>query len=210
MKKLFFFPLAALIITSCSSFSVKNEIDKTDKLNPVKKTGVFFRIPQRTFVSEKDYRQTLGYWVEGYQQLKKITLLTGVSSKMGIYSSDQNRFYQLNESRDFLKFKSLGVIKSYLQAHKTEIDGIMASNNLDALVLYEVDGFFQTELQHVEFNTVIIIVDKSMNVLFMDRQENIYGHVDEINPEKIKKHLLDKVSQRFIETMIDIDFIKEK
>lgn len=210
MKKLLFFPLAALIISSCSSFSIKNEIDKTDKLKPVKKTGIFFRIPKRTFVNEKDYRQTLHYWVEGYQQLKKITLLTGISSEMGLYTSGQNRFYQLNENRDFLKFKSLGVVKSYLQAHKTEIDGIMASNNLDALVVYEVDGFFQAQLQHVEFNSLIVIVDKSMNVLFMERQDNTYPDVDEINPEKIKKHLLDKVSQRFIEAMTDIDFLKEK
>jgi len=209
MKKLFFFPLAALIITSCSSFSVKNEISETKKLKPANQVGVFFRLPRRTFVTEKDYRQTLGYWVDGYQQLKKINLLSGISSDMGIYNLDRDRFYQLNSSKDFLKFKSLGVVKSYLQAHKSEIDGLMASNNLDVLVIYEVDGFFQAELQYVDFNSLIVIVDKSMNVLFMDRQDDTY-HIDEINPEKIKKHLLDKVSQRFIEAMMDIDFLKEK
>ncbi len=112
MKKFLFFPLAALLITSCSSFSISSEISETKKLKPIKKAGVIFRLPRRTFVNENDYRQTLGYWFEGYQQLKKIILPSDISSDLGIYSLDQNRFYQLNSSREFLSSKSLGVVKN--------------------------------------------------------------------------------------------------
>ncbi len=209
MKKVLLFFFSALLFASCSSFSINNEISETDKLEAVKNVGVIFRIQNTSFVSEEDYRQTLLYWIEGHKQLKKITLPSKPAEELISYKTDADRFYQLSPQKDFLTFKSLGVVKYYLQTNRSAVDEIMKSGNLDLLVVYEVDGFFQAELQYIDFNSIIVIVDKSMNVHFLDRQNNTY-HIDEVNPEKVKKHLLDKVSERFVETMIDIDFLEKK
>lgn len=209
MKKVLLFLFSAFLFSSCSAFSIKNEISETDKLKAAKNVGVIFRIQKTSFVSEEEYRQTLRYWVEGHQQLKKLALPTDADTGLTVYKTDADRFYQLSPQRDFLTFKSLGVIKYYLQTNRPAVEEIMSKGNLDLLVIYEVDGFFQAELQYVDFNSIVVILDKSMNVHFLDRQNNTY-HINEVNPEKVKKHLLDKVSERFIETMIDLDFLEEK
>lgn len=174
-----------------------------------KNVGVIFRIQKTSFVAAHEYSKTLAYWIEGYEQLKKMSLLSDVPAALSVYETDVDRFYQLSPERDFLTFKSLGVVKYYLQANRAAVEDLFKKNKLDLLVIYEVDGFFQAELEYIDFNSIIIVVDPSMNVHFLDRQSDTF-HINEVNPEKVKKHLLDKVSERFVETMRDIDFLKEK
>lgn len=199
---------AILISVSCSSYSTKIEDKNSDLIKGIKNAGMIVRVSKNNKITREGYEKNISNWMGSMKPVKKVTILQQVSDALGAYSSDEDRFYQISDSGDFLKYKSSGVINIYLRNNESELKKIITDNNLDGLIFYEVYSIVSFEMQYSEFESMVCIVDKNLNMAFRDYQSNSFSN-DEINQEKMKIDLLDKISSRLIETLSDLNFIKK-
>ena len=125
------------------------------------------------------------------------------------YMSQNERFYQLADNDSFLKYKSLGSIKLFVRNNEQEIKKIFSESKLDCIIIYEVESAYSAEMQFVDFDSLIVIVDSEFNVVMLDHQKNNFD-TDEFERDRVKKILMDKINERFIEKMLDINYLKKK
>jgi hypothetical protein len=210
MKKLLtiFSVCTILLSVSCSSYTTKIEDKKSDLLKGIKNAGIIVRVSKNNKITREGYEKNISSWLASMKPIKKITILQQVSEAIGAYFSDEDRFYQISDSGDFLKYKSSGVLNIYLRNNESELKKIITEKNLDGLIFYEIYSIVSFEMQYSEFESMVCIVDKNLNVAFRDYQANTFNN-EEINQEKMKIELLDKISSRFMETLTDLDFIKK-
>lgn len=208
MKRYIFF-CVVVFFASCSPYNVKTEIEKSSYLSKYKSCGIILRLSHNSVIKRSKYAKNLFYWLEGYNKLNKLILISKISEKSGVFSSEIERFYQFSPKREFLKYKSIGVIKYYLRYNEEELKQILSDNNLDSLIIYEIDSGFSTELQYIDFNSMIIIVDSEFNIGLLDYQK-VGFDINEYDSEKVRGHLLDKISDRFLKKLLELKYIEEK
>ena len=89
------------------------------------------------------------------------------------------------------------------------INKLLSERKYDGLIIYEVDGIVSAEMQFVGFDTVMVFIDNKLNVLYLDRQ-SINLETVEFDFDRVKIKLLDGVSERFVEKLIDFDLLEKK
>ena len=204
MKNILFLLCFVPAIVSCSGFSVKKVVAQKNALSALKSSGVIIRVWKNSMVSVADIELNTRYW---FDETRKNNLLLFMPSGSLSYYTDSDRFCQLSEDK-FLEHKSTGAVRVFLSDHRVELLELMKENNLDSLIFYEVDGFFSSEFQLADVKSVIVIVDRTLNILYMDYYSKDTELV-EWDREVIKKIVLDQVSRRFVHSMQSLDYIKK-
>ena len=208
MKIFTTFVLTIPILISCSTYNVKKVIENSSKISDFKNSGIIFRISKNSIFTTEEIILNSKFWTEGYKKNNKLIYFTTLSNNIISYDSDNKRIYQLSINGNFLKFKSIGIIKLYLQNNSNELKNLISDNKLDSLIIYEINSGFSGELQIFDFESVLVIVDKNLNIVYLDYQKKGFEG-DDIYSDKLRKHLLDKLSDRFNQKLFDFNYIEK-
>lgn len=206
MKKVLFLSVIIALVSSCSTYRVSSEIDKKSVYSKFKKSGIIIRLSKNTSISEKNFSSTLSFWMNGLKKRNDLMVISEVTPGLSRFESSLDRFYQLSNNKDFQKYKSDGVVLTTTRKNSFELNKIMTDNGLDSIIFYEVDGGAYAEMQFIDFDSMVVIVDKNFNISYMDHQKNSF-EIDEIMEADANKHLFDKISERFISQMISLGFL---
>lgn len=208
MKKCGILLVSLFFLTSCVKYHVKEEINSKSALSKLKKSGIIVRLTHNSPIPVKLANKNLSQWLEPYKKQNRLTLIEGTSKKVYIAKNESERFFQYTSSDDFQYYQSIGIIKEFLNSNKEELDKIRSENDLDSLILYEVDAGFSVELQYDNFSSMIVIVDNKDKILFLDRQVDKY-ETFEIDGSVLREELLDLISNRLIDVLARLKFVKE-
>jgi hypothetical protein len=200
--------LVVLMAVSCSGFTTRTEINKSGLVEKIKNAGIVLRVQRSGSITLDDYTKNLTFWLSASTSVRKLAMVQNPTDGMSAFTADDDRFFQVAEGDDYLKFKSLGVVNNYLRINEGDLKKAIEQGGYDGLVLYEVYGVISTEMQFISFDTVMVITDKNLNVLYLDHQTNTFES-NEMDRDRMKRHLLDKVSNRLIGTMEKNGFIKK-
>ena len=209
MKKIMPLLLFACLLASCSNYHVKNEIKNNSALKKLKNTGIIMRVTNNTPISLNLFHKNMTQWLEPYKKVNNLKLLTETSKNLDTAKGDSNRFLQFSIKKDFQYYQSRGILTGYLNSNKEELEKLKTDNGLDSFLIYELDGNFSSELQFSDFSSMIIIVDGKNQVLYMDRQADTF-EAFEIDKGILREDLLDQVSNRLLELMFKLGYLKEK
>ena len=210
MKKYVILSLILLFMVSCSKFHVTKEIKYGSALSKLKNSGILFRLPHNTPIRLERFEQSLTNWMTPYKKINNLKIITQTSRNLNLSKGEYDRFLQFSDKQDFQNYKSLGIITNYLTKNKEELDKIIADNNLDSLIIYEVDSMLSVELQSSDFSSMVVIVTPAgkNQIAYLDRQFNKY-EAYEIDKHILQDDLLDHVSNRFIDIMLNFDYLRK-
>lgn len=197
------------LLPGCATYSVDKEMEKGSALAKLKDVGLVMRVSLRSKFSLDDHIHNLSSWLGGYKPVKKISVIADGTEKISLFSKESESFYQQKTDDSFLYYKSVGVVNMYLRNNVTELKSLITGNQLDGLVIYEVYNVMSTELQFLDFNSVLIIVDRNLNLLYMDHQADDFD-TNEIEGGRIRNELLNMISERLLEELLNLNFIKEE
>lgn len=209
MKKILPLLLFACLLVSCSGFHVKNEIKNGSALKKLKHTGIIIRVTHNTPVELKYFNRNMAQWLEPYKKINNLTLLVEISKNLNTARGDYNRFLQFSADKDFQYYQTMGIIAGYLNSNREELDNLKTENSLDSFLIYEVDGSYSSELQFSDFNSMAVIVDGNYQIVYMDRQADSF-EAFEIDRGILREDLLDQVSNRLLDLMFKLGYLKEK
>lgn len=209
MKRCSIILVALVFALSCAKYHVKNEISHGSDLKKLKKTGIMIRKTHNTPVPLKLMNKNLSQWLEPYKKINELVLIENTSKNLNRLKTEADRFLQFSDDGDFQHYQSIGIITHYLKKNKEELDKIRRENNLDSLIIYEIDAGYSLELQYSDFRSMILIIDNNNKILHMDRQYDKY-ETFEIDRNILREELLDLISNRLINIIIDLKYIKEK
>lgn len=201
--------ISLLLTFGCSSYNVDIEIENSTKLSQLKKSGIVFRIIRGSLIRYDDYTRSLQFWLNSYKKINDLQIITTTIDRISYFPSELERFYQLSINKDFQRHKSKGVIELNLYEHEKEIKSLMESKSLDSLIIYEVDAIYSTEMQFVDFSTVIAVIDADFRVLYLDHQK-LNEDIDEFDPSRAKNILLDRIGKRLLGLLSDLHYIDDK
>ena len=63
------------------------------------------------------------------------------------------------------------------------------------------------EMQFFDFDSVVCVLDRDLKIAYLDRQFNSFA-VDEISAARVRQQLVDRVSERLINTLDDLNFLR--
>lgn len=192
----------------CSKYSVVTEIHESWKISQLKSVGLVLRISTRSKLTLEELSENVSNWLSGYKAIKNIYIVPGSDEKRNYFSGYSERFYQVAEKKDFLKYKSIGIVSNYLRINSTELKALISEKNLDGLIVYEIYSVFSSGMQFMDFDSVAVVTDKNLNILYMDHQSDGF-ETDETDSERIKEELLNNICERFLEKLIEMDFVEE-
>ncbi len=199
----------SLLFISCSKYNIKSELKDKAKLSNFKHSGIIIRVPDYSSLNNELHNKTLSFWLDGYKKVNKLHLLSNASANLSAFHTEYERMYKLSGKNDFLKYKTLGAIYQYVRKNEVELDKIMSQNDLDSLILYEVDSTYSLEMQYYQFNSMIVILDSSYDVAYIDHQ-NMSKDIFEIDRQIIRKTLLDDINTRFSELMFGLNYLDKR
>ncbi len=209
MKKCCIILVALLFLLSCAKYHVKNEISKGSSLSKLKKTGIIVRKTHNTPITLKLINKNLSQWLEPYKKVNQLVLIEKTSKNLNNSKMESDHFLQLSNDGDFQHYQTLGIVTHYLNKNKEELDKIKSEYNLDSFIIYEIDAGYSLELQYSDFKSMIIIIDGNNKIVHMDRQDDKY-ETFEIDKKIMREDLLDLVSNRLLNLIINLKYIKEK
>lgn len=202
--------LVSVLVVSCSTYTTKKVINETSSIENSKKIGVLLRTSVKSRINSNEILKNLSYSLNGYKKKAEIIILPEINNSLTEYSEDSDRFYQRDYDdsgrNGFLKYKSIGSIKSYLMANKEEIKRIMVEQECEGLMLYEVNCLVSVEMQFMTFDSVLVAIDKELNIAYLDYQYDDFDST-EFDFPSIKNQIMNKVSDRFLLKLLDMDFI---
>ncbi len=208
--------IALMAVASCNTYTVRNEVEHGRSINKMKSAGILVRLPENSRAFREEYERGLAQWIAGSQTIKRLEVVTDAPEKITYLKSDPDRFFQyrdrsrgflqFGEGDRFMKYKSLGIINNYLGENRGEFKRILNEKNFDGLMVYEVFGVTSTEMQFVDFDSMLLILDKDLKVVYLDRQTDSFP-TDEFDSVKVRRKLINCVSERLIETLDDLNFI---
>ena len=206
MKRTSVLILMISLVLSCSSLNVKTVQENDDAVEAVKKAGLIIRISRDVRIGRDDYVKSIAHWIAGLKPQKNLLFVSDTSEKLTFFDKDEDRFYQVTEDGSYLKFKSIGVVNLYLKDNREDLKKIIDANSLDAIFIFEIYGVVANEMQFIDYDTVLVMADKNLKVIYMDRQ-NYNDDTSEIDFDRIKIKYLDSVSDRLTRTLIKLDFL---
>jgi hypothetical protein len=197
------------VLVQCSPYNVKTQISDSSAIKSFQKAGVLFRILKTNDMPRRELESNFLTWLEPGKKNRDVMLVTDAADSVASVETDHDRFYQLSSSGSFLKYKSVGMVALYLRNNEEQLKKIMADNQLDGLIVYEIDAGFSTAMQFIDFNSTVVIVDSRLEIRHLDYQKKAFDII-EWDPEIIKKHLMDKVSHRLLDLLAGYKFIEAK
>ncbi len=198
----------ALLGFSCSKYTIRTEVEKSDEISEIQKAGIIVRISERSKIPLDEHTKSLSHWLGGHKQLKDILLYAESNELINYYSDESRRFYQISSEGTFLRYKSLGVVNSYLRANSAELNRFIEEKKLNGLIIYEIYTVLSSEMQFMDFDSVVVITDKNLNILYIDNQRDGFES-NEYDLDRVKEQLLNRITERFLEVLFDNDFIEE-
>ncbi len=209
MRHIRYFCAAVLcMIISCGTYTVTREMENSAGVDGIAKAAVVVRVPRNIRIAHDEYVNNIRQWLSGVKALKELYIVTEGSEELVYTKGDEDRFYQFSERSSFLRYKSLGIINLYLRNNSAELKKLISDKSLSGVIFYEVFGVTSTEMQFVDFDSVVTIVDKNLNVVYLDHQSDNFS-TNEFDFDKVKHKLFDLVSQRFIEKLENLEFIEK-
>jgi hypothetical protein len=209
MKKYGILALAFLFMVSCSKYHVKNEMKNGSALSKFKNSGIMYHIPQSSPIRLTMLSKSLSQWLDSYKKINTLPILDTKDKAITQTKSEFDQFLQLTENNDFLYYKTLGIVNSYLKDNKDTLTKLITDNGLDSLIIYEVDPSLSAEMQYTDFSSMLIIVSKDLTVEYMDRQYDDFD-TNEYDKELMVNHLLDEINSRLIDQLIKLKYLKKK
>lgn len=207
IKKIFVLIMMLLLPVSCSRFNIKTEISTDNSLSTLKHSGLIVRKWKSGIIRTAEVEANMNFWMAGCRLNNSIVSL--LSTGEGSFDSLDGRFYQTDINGTFLALKSEGIIKLYLAKNKDKLIKIMQEQNLDNLIFYEVDDYFSPELMYIDFDSLIAVVNKNLELLYLDHSS--FGEdAGDWDVNAIKKLLLDRISNRFLASMKKLNYIEMK
>ena len=207
-----------LTLSGCSGFNVKTDLDEKPGLSEIKKSGIIIRLANSSKISREEMEKNLSSWLRDYELSENHVIITDTSEKVNLYSVIEDRFFQesirhreksyfgLFWDDDYLTYKSIGVVNSYLKNNEAELKNFITDKSLNGLIIYEIYNIISVGMQFMDFDSVVAVADNNLNIVYMDHQTNGY-EISEQDFDRTKKQMMDKISQRFIEILQDLDFI---
>ncbi len=208
MKKLLLISITALMAGSCVSYHVEREIDRGSEIRKMKNTGILFRLPGSSSVTAERFNESLSQWLAGHKKVNKLPIMQNVPAELNVANEEFDYFLQFDTSNDFQYDKAIGLIIQYTQKNRAELQKMMDTNGLDGLIIYEVQSAISPEMEFIDFGSLVLVLDKKYNVVYLDHQFDKYN-VDETDPNALKDTLLDKVNDRLIKKLLDFKYIKK-
>jgi hypothetical protein len=199
--------LCFLLLQSCASLSVNNLVRNSSAIKSAQKTAFFFRLSNGNPLEESSLNECVSYWLEGAVKLKPLTFVQFVEDPLGLYNSEYDRFFQLDINNKYLRYKSQGVMQFYIRQNEAALQKIMTDTESDILFIYEVDSWYSVEMQTMGFRSIVLGINRKMEIVFLDNQEDNFT-LESPDPFAIKKNLTDKISERLLVTMDGLDIIK--
>lgn len=204
MKNTVYALMAIAFLISCSSFSTKTEMRERRAIGKIKRAGLIYRVSTHSRIAAADYTRNFTHWLNACGSPKKVVLIPECGPELSSYAGDDDRFYQISDTGRYQNFKAAGVINTYLSKNDAELKKLIAENKLDAVIVYEVYPIVSLEMQFIEFESVLMVMDNNLKRIYLDHQADSLES-DEMSFEKMKLHVLDKISRRLIETLEDLN-----
>jgi hypothetical protein len=208
MKPILYTLVLCVFFGSCATYSVKSELDERASLKEAKKLGVIVRVPHKNRISRDDILSSLSRSLNGYEQTVKIEIIPDLSPGCIEFTDDEERFYQVSSDQEFLKYKSIGILRTYLRDNGDEIRKAIEKNSLDGIVIYEMYGIISIEMQMMHFDSVVIVVDKNLNQGYLDHQNNSYNSIEN-DYNALRSEILTHMATRFVEAMKFLGYVKD-
>ena len=202
--------LLLLIIAStwaCSTYNVAGITEKSGSIKSIKSSAIIIRATKNSRIAPVIIEKNLTVCLNGYKHLKKLKVATPNDNSIQVSKSLNDSFYQVSDSGKFLKFKSIGVVRLFVANNSDKLKSIMQENKTDSLVLYEVDSGLSAAMQYVEFNSVMVIIDKKLNIVYLDHQKDAFDSIEN-EAQILKSSLTDRISDRLLEILKGYDFIE--
>lgn len=199
---------AIMLALSCSHFHVTREIREGSGLSQLKNSGILFRIPHNSPIPVERLTESLTNWLQPYKKINNLKIIEAAPENLTISKGEYDRFLQFSIDGDFQYNQAVGIITNYITKNKDEIEKIQNEYGLDSFIIYEVDSFLSSEMQVINFSSMIVILNAKYQILYMDHQFDTYN-VYEIDSQFLKENLLDQMSNRFVELMIKMDYSEE-
>ncbi len=209
MKKTALAIIVCSLAFGCSQYKVRTELSDPAAIKSFASAGVIFRMPGSNQFTHSEMENNFEAWIAPSAKKKNVVVVKNVDVSIGIIESDLDRFYQLSDKNTYQKYKSIGVITLFLRNNEQAIKKIFADNQLDSLLIYEVEAGSSSTMQIMTFNSNVVVVDSQMKICFMDHQKNTYD-INEWYPDTIKKHLMDKISDRLMQFLVRNDYVEIK
>jgi hypothetical protein len=198
--------ICGILLQSCSTYSIKTDIENNSAVSKIKNTGIIFRVSRNSKIPGDEIIKNFSYWMSVHKKIKNILLLSNADDTITGFSNPQDRFYQLSNENSYLKYKSIGVINLYLQSNQEALKNIISKNNLDSLIILEVFTVISSELQFIEFESVLAVVDSDLNIIYLDHQsDNFESESSFIND--LKNQLADMINRRLIDNLQGLNLI---
>ncbi len=205
-------------LSGCSGFKVKTDIDEKPGLSEIKKSGIIVRLANSSKITRDELEKNMSAWLKEYELSENLIIVTDTSEKVNLFLQADDRFFQesikhrekgyfgLFWDDNYLTYKSIGVVNNYLKKNEEELKKIITDKSLNGLIIYEIYNIISIGMQFMDFDSVIVVADSNLNVVNMDHQTNGY-EISEQDIARAKKQMMDKISERFIEDLQDLDIL---
>lgn len=194
------------IAVGCSMNRPRESYSNLPKSKTINKVGILIRIPASSPVEYSRYSATLQAMIAGYKQVKEIMVIQEAETAVSVFKGNDERFYQISADGDFLHYKAAGVVHSYLIKNKDGMTEIFNTHTLDLLIIYELYGVVSHGMGFVDYDTVMVIVDRGLTVRYID-----YGNdrltINEFSNEVLWNFLLNEINARCVKTLMKLDFL---
>lgn len=212
--------ILSLLLTGCSGFTVKTDVDEKPGLDEINRAGIIVRMAKSSKIGLEEQSTNIGYWLNQYKNAENLKIIKDAGEALTYYSVIEDRFYQqsikyrekgyfgLFWDDDYLKYKSMGVLNNYLKTNEEKLKNIINANALNGLIIYEIYNIVSLGMQFMDFDSVLAVVDKNLNIMYMDHQTDGY-EISEQDFARVKKQMMDKISQRLVEGLQSIDILGE-
>ncbi len=214
MKNLVFIVLGLLV--ACSSVT---RVLQKDHISKFKKSGIIIRVPIKSIVPIEKYYIELKKTLAGYKKKNQIVLLSDINDKINKYKDDDT-FYQLSPSKSFMKYKSIGMITTYVNNNQTDLKKLMTDKNLDSIIIYQVDAIYSEILMYVSFNSMVTVLDGNLQISYLDYDKKYLDEsfwkdffwLNDFKPdpgdgELLMKNTVDFVHSRLIDKLLDLGYL---
>jgi hypothetical protein len=197
-----------ILAFSCSRYHVKNEIRNSSTLSKLKNAGIIVRLPHNSPIPVSKFNKSIIQWLEPYEKTSRLRIIEGTDKNINRAKSEADRFMQFSLENDFQYYQCIGIIKLYLNKNKEELDNYKNEQNLDSFIIYEVDPFISSEMQVWNFSSMVVIVDNDYQITYLDHQFDSFDTL-EIDRGILRENLLDNVTNRLLELLLKLKYIKE-
>ncbi len=208
MKKLLLLLLSVFILFSCQEAQIKTEMNKKDEIVAAKKIVILLRTPQSSAISREEIFSSINAWMYGYFKEKDIYFIPDFKENLIEYASQEESFYQLTPENEYLQHKSIGIVNQFTKENISEIESAITKNSADLLLIFEVNAVFSEAMQNMSYKTVITVLDKNGNLLYLDHQ-NQYAEITKPGYGEIKPDLLNRIGRRITDFLADTKFIRK-